>query len=368
MIQYLEIKGFKSFKNLELELKPINILIGSNGVGKSNFISFFKLINAIFNERLQQHLLEEKADNLLYFGRKRTENLFAKLIFDSGKNNNNAYYFNLIQTKSGGLFIEREASGFNVKKDDNVLNYYTNTNLEESNIQKNGSFRNAYLSEHLKNLQVFHFHDTSSTSYLRKESDINDNLYLKQDGRNLAAFLYLLKSNHVKIFNRIEKSIQSIAPYIQKLILEPNRLNEREIELRWIDKGDADSNFSAYQLSDGTLRFIALATLLMQPTPPSVIIIDEPELGLHPFAIGVLSGLIQAASYKSQIIIATQSPGLISHFSPEDIIVIDKSEKENQTIASRLQSENLGLWLNEFSLGDLWERNIINSAQPFIKS
>ena len=132
---------------------------------------------------------------------------------------------------------------------------------------------------------MFHFHDTSATSYLRRECDINDNAFLKQDGRNLPAFLYFLKIKHPIVFSRIEKTIQSVAPYIAKLILEPNRLNEKEIELRWVDRGDLDSNFSAYQLSDGTLRFIALATLLMQPEPPAVIVIDEPELGLHPFAI-----------------------------------------------------------------------------------
>jgi predicted ATPase len=367
MIDYLEIKGYKSIKNLELEMKPINFLIGSNGVGKSNFVSFFKLINAIFNERLQKYIIEEKADDLLYFGRKRTENLFGKLIFNSGNGNNNAYYFNLAQTKEGGLYFEKEASGFNVSRDSVNMNYYYSNDLIESNISKNGSYRNNYLKKHLKNIQVFHFHDTSITSYLRRECDINDNLYLKQDGRNLPAFLYLLKVNHLKIYNRIEKTIQSVAPYIDKLILEPNLRNKNEISLRWIDRGDSESNFSAYQLSDGTLRFIALAVLLMQPEPPSVIIIDEPELGLHPFAIGKLAGMIQSVSNKSQIIVATQSPGLITNFSPEDIVVIDRSMEENQTVFNRLNTEDLDIWLDEFTLGDLWERNIINSGQPFIK-
>jgi predicted ATPase len=227
--------------------------------------------------------------------------------------------------------------------------------------------RHLLLQKFISTLQVFHFHDTSATSLLRRECDVNDNLYLKQDGRNLPAFLYLLKVKHPKVYNRIIKTIQSIAPYIADFILEPNRLNEKEIELRWIDKGDPESNFSAYQLSDGTLRFIALATLLMQPEPPEVIIIDEPELGLHPFAIGKLAGMIQAASGKSQIIAATKSPGLISHFSPTDVIVIDRSEEQQQTVFNRLNADRLNIWLQEYSLGDLWERNIINAAQPFKK-
>ena len=369
MIEYLKIEGFKSIKNMEMELQSINLLIGSNGSGKTNFVSFFKLINAIFNSRLQKYITEEKTDNILYFGRKHTEMMKGKMIFTEDGEYNNAYNFALAQTKDGGLYLDYEGSGYNVTIEDNSHNYFYEHTLFESKYAIHSHKRHRILQDYISSLQVFHFHDTSATSFLRKECNVNDNLYLKQDGRNLPAFLYLLKTNHPKVYNRIEKIIQSIAPYIATFILEPKRLagKEEEIELRWIDKGDPESNFTAYQLSDGTLRFIALATLLMQPNPPSVIIIDEPELGLHPFAIGKLAGMIQSASSKAQIIIATQSPGLISHFSPEDIIVVDRSDEENQTIFKRLDSDSLGLWLQDYSLGDLWERNIINSAQPFNK-
>lgn len=369
MIEYVEIKNYKSIKDLKIELKPINILIGSNGVGKSNFVSFFKLINAIFNQRLQKYIIEESVDNLLYFGRKKSELMFGKVIFDSGNGNNNSYFFELHQTKTGGLYISEEGSGYRVSRDDNGHNYFVKYDLQESSISKSAIYRDNYLREHLVNLQIFHFHDTSSTSFLRRECDINDNLYFKQDGRNLPAFLFLMQSNHPKVFDRIVKTIQTVAPYIDRLILEPKKLagQENDIELRWVDKGDSQSNFSAYQLSDGTLRFIALATLLMQPQPPSVIIIDEPELGLHPFAIGKLAGMINLVSQKSQVIIATQSPGLISHFTPGDIVVMDKDSRENQTKFNRLKPEQLEVWLKDFSLGDLWVNNDIDSGQPFIK-
>jgi len=341
MIKYLEISGFKSIKEAKTELKPLNILIGSNGSGKSNFISFFKLLNAIANRELQRFLSVEDVDKLLYFGRKTTAKLYGKVVFSKDDEHNNAYYFYLAQNNTGGLFIEDEGSGYNVSYDDDY--------------------------QYLSSFKVFHFHDTSSTSLLRKECDISDNIYLKPDGRNLPAMLYLLKSNHPVIYDRIEKTVQSVAPYISKFILEPNALHSSKIELRWTDIGDSESNFSAYQLSDGTLRFVALAALLMQPNPPAVIIIDEPELGLHPFAIGKLAGMMQSASGKAQIIAATQSPGLISNFSPEDVIVIDKSENENQTVFQRLTTDSLEKWLENYTLGDLWERNIINAAQPFIK-
>jgi predicted ATPase len=180
----------------------------------------------------------------------------------------------------------------------------------------------------------------------------------------LPAFLYLLKVKHPKTYVRIEKMVQTIAPYIDKFILEPKLLNTNEIELRWVDVGDSESSFSAYQLSDGTLRFIALTALLMQPNPPSVIIIDEPELGLHPFAIGKLAGMIQATSKETQIIVATQSPGLVNHFLPEDIIVVDRDVEEKQSIFKRLNFNDLAIWLEDYSLGNLWERDMINGAQP----
>jgi predicted ATPase len=369
MIDYIKIEGFKSIRKMELQMRPINILIGGNGSGKSNFISFFGLIHAIFSDNFQKYVQQEKVDNILYFGRKHTEQMVGKLIFTDDDVHNNAYHFALRPTNEGGLFIEYEGSGYNVLEDNDQYNYFHEYNLQESIFSKHTHNRHQVLRNYISSLRVFHFHDTSSTSLLRRECDLNDNLYLRQDGRNLPAYLYLLKNNHPKIYSRILKTIQSVAPYIKTFILEPRKLqgSQQEIELRWTDSGDPDSNFSVYQLSDGTLRFIALTVLLMQPEPPAVIIIDEPELGLHPFAIGKLAGMMQAASCKTQIIAATQSPGLISHFNPEDIIVIDRSEAENQTVFQRLTVESLETWLNDFTLGDLWERNIINTAQPFIR-
>jgi predicted ATPase len=368
MIEYIQIKGYKSIKHLQLVLKPINILIGSNGSGKSNFISFFKLLNALFNQRLQTFIKEEKADNILYFGRRTTKQLYGKLIFTSDAGiTNNAYYFNLTQDKIGGLYIDKESSGFNVLKDNDNRNYFDNHDLDESKTATTNYPRDKYLKEYMSSLRIFHFHDTSATSMLRKECDVQDNLYLKYDGRNLAAFLYFIKIKHEKIYARIVATVKSIAPYIDKFILEPSELNKKEIELRWVDKGDPESNFSAYQLSDGTIRFIGLATVLLQPNPPSVIIIDEPELGLHPLAIVKLAGMVQIASQNTQVIISTQSANLIDYFEPEDIITVDKNKEDNQSVFVRLEAENLKLWSDDYTLGDLWQRNIINSAQPFFQ-
>jgi predicted ATPase len=227
--------------------------------------------------------------------------------------------------------------------------------------------RYTYINNYLANIQIYHFHDTSNTSKLRRECDINDNESLKSDGRNLPAFLYYLQERHTKLFKRIEKTIKTIAPYIDHFELQPNKLNSKEIELRWVEKGDLNASFNAYQFSDGTLRFIALATVLMQPEPPAVIVIDEPELGLHPQAITKLAALIKMASQKTQLILSTQSVNLVDCFDANDIVTVDRSQEGNQSIFQRLDENMLKGWLEEHTLGELWERNIINSAQPFSK-
>lgn len=369
MIDYIKIEGYKSIKNLELELRPINVLIGSNGSGKSNFLSFFKLLRAIFNRQLQHFVMQEKADNILYFGRKTTEHLDGKVMFSQNDSTNNAYIFRLAQTQDGDLFINYEGSGYNVRKEDDIQNYKYENSLKESSIPLSTHSNDKDLNEFLSDIQAYHFHDSSNTSWLREGSDIEDNKALKSDGRNLAAFLYKLKNNNPIIYNRILKTVQSVAPYIYDFILEPSETKGREndIELRWIDRNDLNTNFSAHHFSDGTIRFIALATVLLQPTPPAVIIIDEPELGLHPLAISKLYGMIQATSKKTQIIISTQSVTLVNFFSADEIITVDRDEVEKQSTFRRLKSEDFNIWLNEHSLGELWERNIINSAQPFTK-
>lgn len=342
MIKYIEIEGYKSIQHMQLELKPINVLIGSNGAGKSNFVSFFKMLDAIYNQNLRQFVVREKADNILHFGREYTEYMFGKMIFKNDDSSlNNAFWFALKQDNVGGLYIDQEAYGYDVSRKDNYNNYFTSQHLTESAISTMSGFRYTYINRYLNEIQVYHFHDTSSTSKLRRACDINDNHFLKSDGRNLPAFLYYLQVRHPKLFKRIVKTIQSIAPYIDKFILEPNRLNPHDIELRWKEKSDANSNFGAYQFSDGTLRFIALATVLMQPEPPSVIVIDEPELGLHPKAITKLAALIKMASKKTQLIISTQSVNLVDSFESEDIVTVDRNKEKNQSVFNRLNAQKL---------------------------
>lgn len=217
-------------------------------------------------------------------------------------------------------------------------------------------WRAGYLRNFLNSFTVYHFHDTSLSSPMRQLSRIGDNEYLRHDGSNLAAFLYRLKNKDAKAYNLIEGTIRAIAPYFKEFKLIPNKIMEGYIGLEWEER-DTDMYLDATNFSDGTLRFIALATLLLQPDAPETIIIDEPELGLHPAAMVKLAAMIKKASVNTQIIIATQSVALINNFSIDDLIVVGRND--NQSAFYRLNQEDFSQWLEEYSVGELWEKNII---------
>ncbi len=354
MLDHIKIKGYKSIRDLEIDLDMITLLIGSNGVGKSNFISFFKLVNNIYEQRLQQYSRKNGVESLLHFGSKNTNYIEGHLKFGD-----NAYNFELEPTESDTLYIVQEDS---IYFPNNRNTSFYNKNLQESLIKNSNNYRDNYLREHLETLKIYHFHDTSSASPLRTPANINDNRTLKENGDNLAAYLYYLQEKHPKSFKRIEKTIASIAPFFERFNLEPDRLDETRIKLIWNEVDHPDTYFDANHLSDGSLRFMALTTLLLQPDLPRIIIIDEPELGLHPVAVNKLAGLIKSAAAKGcQVIVSTQSVNLLNNFEPQNIITVDKVD--NQSSFDRLHDNDLDKWLEDYSMGELWTKSIIK-GQP----
>lgn len=363
-IDRIHIKNFKSIRDSgDIEIRSINVLIGPNGVGKSNFINFFKLLNNIYKQRLKFYTAENGYENrILYFGRKRSKSLEGHIVFkpESG-NTNNRYDFKLVpQAQGTGFYFEKDLGGFN-----SFANGYNESwdyielggaSKEESELKENTSSRAGFLRDYFEGFNVFHFHDTSSGSPLKQPNNSYDYEYLKEDGSNLAAFLYKIKDTHPKHFKIIEFAICSVAPFFERFDLKPDSKNPEMIFLNWLEKG-SDEYFNAHNLSDGTLRFIALATLLLQPELPKTIIIDEPELGLHPFAIQKLGALIKSASTKSQIIISTQSVNLVDQFTADDIIIVERIDE--QTVFSRQNEEQLKDWLDEYTLSELWEKNVL---------
>jgi predicted ATPase len=348
-INTITIENYKSLKKLDqLELTNLNILVGSNGAGKSNFISFFKLLNKMIEKQLKPYSIKQGIDKLLYFGLKQSKSIVGEIDFGENK-----YRFKLKQANEGFLFFDEEETYFK--------NWYSigraneETKLYDSTVNCHKAVSDSVIDA-LKLWKIYHFHDTSSTAAVKQYCHISNNRRLEFDAGNLAAFLYKLKQTNEFYFNKIEDTIKLVAPYFDKFILEPNELNPEKIKLEWRQK-ESDNYFDAFSLSDGTLRFISLATLLLQPNPADTIIIDEPELGLHPYAISVLASLIKAFSQDKQIIASTQSVTLLDYFEPEEIIVVDK--EDNHSIFNRLSSHELQEWIEDYSIGEIWEKNII---------
>jgi len=360
VLRRISIRGFKSLRDADIELQQINVLIGANGVGKSNFLAFFRMLNYLTSKGLQVYIAKAGgADMLLHYGSKNTPRLECSLAFDT-EQGTNIYEMSLTSAAGDTLIFTDEKACFNRRDGTQRLPIslgqagHKETALDESTVE--GISRvGRFIRSAMSMWRVYHFHDTSPEARLKKKCSIYDNEYLRDDAGNLAAFLFRLRSESSPYYNRIVEAVRQFAPWFGDFVLRPDVVNSGSISLAWRER-DSDHLFSVDQLSDGTVRMMALATLLLQPQLPSCIILDEPELGLHPYALNILSDLIKAASMKSQVILATQSAHLVDQFAAKDIIVAER--RNSQTVFERLNEEHLAAWLQEYSLGELWDKNV----------
>ncbi len=353
----ISIENFKSIKILTLDLKPMNILIGANGAGKSNFVGVFKFLNELVEGNLQTYTGRQGgANSILHFGRKQSESLSIQLSFDE-----KIEYDCILAPTVADSFVFHNETVYRPNTDTGGKDchvYHSGNGYLESEVSLDTQCDpdTKYIRAYLKSWKIFHFHDTSESATIKQTGGIEDNHSLRPDGGNLAAFLYMLSKRYPGQYENIQDSIRLVAPFFDRFVLEPSRLNPDKIRLEWKHKGTSDY-FNASSLSDGTLRFMCLATLLLQPELPSIILLDEPELGLHPYAVNVLASLLRSASKDSQVIVATQSVTLVNQFEPEDIVVVDRDEE--QSTFRRLEKSQISEWLEEYGLGDLWEKNIL---------
>jgi predicted ATPase len=355
-LDYITVKGFKSIASVEkLVLRPINVIIGPNGSGKSNFIGVFAFLHAIREGRLQDYVAKAGgADRILHFGSKTTDTVEIHISFEKEVNQ---YEIELTANAADELFPSRESVSFWDKEKysqawgDRLSRLGKEAGISDSSLKQTAG----WMRERLGRWRLYHFHDTSASSPMKKTADLNDNQFLRPDGSNLSAFLYYLRTKHKDCYGLIRGTVQRVTPFFDDFQLEPSKLNPDKIRIEWKHK-NSDKYFDVSSLSDGTLRFIALATLFLQPESyrPSVILVDEPELGLHPYAITMLASLIKTASEKTQVIIATQSSMLLDHFAPEDVLVAERVDGSVQF--TRPDSEKLSSWLTDYSLGQLWEK------------
>ena len=366
VLRKVEIKGFRSIRNATIELGSLNVLIGANGAGKSNFVAFFKMLNEMMAGHLQEYVGRMgQSQSVLHFGPKVTPQLEGFLGFQVG-DGIASYRFRLFHAANDSLIFADETLGGEAERGQGVGRPAISLGAghSESRISDLAAGRDelALAFQHILNkCRVYHFHDTSPTSSIRQAHYIDDNRSLLADGGNLAAMLYAFRLKTPVVYKRIISTIRKVMPDFDDFDLEPSRLNPNEIRLNWKRRG-RDYLFGPHQLSDGTLRAMALVTLLLQPDEdlPGVIILDEPELGLHPYALEIVAGLIRAASVTKQAIVATQSQTFLNFFEPHEVITVDTTHDES--VFRRLSREQYQEWLDDYSIGELWQRNVLGGG------
>ncbi len=356
-LKHLKVEGFKSISKFDQPMGDINIFIGANGAGKSNLISIFTFLGNLSQGKLSNYVeTEGGAERFFHFGSKHT----SQIMFD-------------LEVGMNGYHVEFSHSPF----DDSLVFDKETCTIETSSklwplspVNGESGFRSfdgqyviKYTKQYLDACRVYHFHDSSSQAKFKKTNKLVNNLYLERDAANIASFLYRLKNSKTDKFQQsyqqIVTVIQSVAPFFHDFSLEPTgEEGDENILLRWIHTKH-ENPFSANILSDGTARFICLATLFLQPETlrPNTIILDEAELGLHPAALSILADIIKSVSKETQVICSTQSVTFANSFEPEDFIVADA--KDGVSHFHRPETDELKQWLEDYGMGDIWAKNLI---------
>jgi predicted ATPase len=363
----LKIEGYKSLRDVEVGVGDVTVLLGANGAGKSNLVSFFRMLGFLSTGALQEFIGRAgRSDSLLFGGRKatpqiRAETKFVRADCSSGHRASTTYRMRLGDAAPDTLIFLSERALYHQAAYPTPQEVVLGAGHLESRLPeraREGDRTCRVLLGLLSRCRSYQFHDTSPHANIRKSRYIEDASYLRDDAGNLAPYLYALRETRPDCYRRIVDTVRLVFPTFEDFSLAPGTTNPREIILNWREQGRSGHLFGPHQLSDGTLRFMALATLLLQPQEklPSVIILDEPELGLHPYAISVLAAMVRSTATKAQVVLATQSPRLVDEFEPEDIVVLEAKGPEG-TECRRPDPDELAEWLEEYSLGELWEKN-----------
>ncbi len=370
MLKRIRVAGWKSIKDQTIELSPLTVVIGANGAGKSNLLSLFKLLDVLFaaTPGLRNYVaINGYADSLLHYGSRETPAAELELTFETDAGET-CYVARWAATASASLVftqervvVRRDGAGRTSVVDLGAGHSESNLIRADGQLFPPLDPVSTETLELLRSCRLFHFHDTSERSAVRRPSYIEANRFLYPDAGNLAAVLYLYKMRYPAAYRRITAAVRQMVPDIEDFVLEPSSLNPQQIFLNWTHKGRS-YEFGPHQLSDGSLRFIALATLFLQPEErlPLLIALDEPELGLHPAALEILAGMARAASLHCQVVFATQSSVFLDHFEPEDVVVVNCRSGASEF--KRLSADELAAWRDEYTLGEIWEKNVVGGG------
>ncbi|MBM3475417.1 MAG: DUF2813 domain-containing protein [Armatimonadetes bacterium] len=360
-LTHIHIEGFKSIREADLDLRPLNVLIGTNASGKSSLLSLFRMLNFAAAGRLQVHIGQiGGAEAVLHYGSRTTSEFGVALEF-GGTRGASRYRARLAHAAPDTLLFADEVVEFGFGEDTPRPATQLGSGHKESQLSASGARGPGSTSPidfGMGHWRFYQFNDTSATAPARKQANCNDNRHLAPHAENLAAYLHLLHQTARPYYERIVRTTRLAFPEFDDFDVAPLEENPQNVKLSWREVG-RDKLFGPHDLSDGTLRFMALTTLLLQPEErlPDLILIDEPELGLHPSAIALLGGMLRSVAALTEVIVATQSVRLVDEFDPEDIVVTER--RGGATTFERLKPDALADWLEDYSVGELWEKNVI---------
>ena len=367
-IEHLRVRGFRSLADVELSpVAGANVLIGANGSGKSNIVHFFTMLSWMLKSRRLAEFVSREggADDQLHGGNDTTPRLEAEIRIRTVTGRND-YLFSLMYAHPDQLLFSDEA--FRYSRDDFGTEapwIHLGAGHREAQIVRagQGNFerlaanqQTARMVTHLlRNCAAYQFHNTGPTSAFKKTWDAGDNAYMRTDGGNLAAILYRLEHKDLDRYEIICRHIRRVLPGFDCFQIEEQY---GKVALRWRSPL-LNKTYGAHLTSDGSLRFFALVTLLNLPREmlPGVLVLDEPELGLHPKAIALVGDMIRAMAESRQIILATQSPLLVDVFNLDQVVVLEL--RDGRTEVNRLPPQEFRAWIGKFSVGEMWQKNLL---------
>lgn len=371
-VSRIQVRGFKSLRDVTLEPGRVTVLVGPNGAGKSNLLAFLRLLPRLASSSLQSYVFQlGGASRLFHHGPKRTPRASFRVDFTGDAGADHAYSAELVYGAGDRVALEneyvhrREAPGW---REESVGSSGAESSLPRL-VDASGHTGMTEVLAYLRGMGFFHFHDTSSGSVLRQAAAGDQGRYVRWDGHHLPALLHRLSRSSAPddraAWERIQRIMRRIAPSIAQLRPVPADPNDASdppsrVQLDWTD--DQGTEFGVGDLSDGTLRALALVTALAQPpaTIPRFVTIDEPELGLHPAALALFAGLVRSVSQRCQVVLATQSPMLLNHFEAEDVVVVERDD--GATVLRRLDADALAPWLEQYSLAEAFEKNLLGGC------
>lgn len=355
LIKKLKLQNFLSYQKEEIELQSLNVLIGTNGSGKSNLIEAFRLLKAIPTDLMLPIRQGGGVNEFLWKGKNSvvpTATLGVVL-----NNTEQDFYYELnFSSANQKLEILKEVIG------NTEVNKEERLSLEQSVVAKgllNSNLINQelfYLKNQFSDIGFYRDWHLGQGSTLRKpqHTDLPEHP-LEEDGSNLGVVLnnlqYQLHSQNIL------QQFKKFYPTAQELSI---KIYGGTVQI-FIRENDFSQPIPAPRLSDGTLHYLFLMALLLDPNPAPLLCIEEPELGLHPDVLPTIAEILIEASQRTQLIVTTHSDILISALPPESVLVCERDN--NGSNLSRLNPEQLKEWLENYTIGDLWLMGEIGGRQ-----